>query len=238
MMFSQRDSGRSFQAWSLALLAAVGVVGSVGCAAVQPGCGCAIGCAVEPGCGCEPGCAVEPACGCAAPCGTSGCSMAGQKWCGDCGCAPCKPLINVCTGPCSCAGCCEPSCGCEPGCAVEPGCGCAPSCGVAGCGSSCSSGCGCGQCPVAQGVGFGLRSIGAELRRLASPLGICCPSGGCGGCGELYWNEWHSDPPACCDPCDNCGTWVGPSSAGVTTPHQSFEPRRVAKRPEAGKWVR
>ena len=34
----------------------------------------------------------------------------------------------------------------------------------------------------------------------------------CGkGCGEVYWGEWISDPPDCCDPCDQChGVWMGP----------------------------
>ncbi|NLF71187.1 MAG: hypothetical protein GX575_19320 [Candidatus Anammoximicrobium sp.] len=28
----------------------------------------------------------------------------------------------------------------------------------------------------------------------------------CGaGCGEVYYGEWMSDPPACDDPCDSCG---------------------------------
>jgi hypothetical protein len=28
----------------------------------------------------------------------------------------------------------------------------------------------------------------------------------CGsGCSEVYWGEWLSDPPACCDPCVNLG---------------------------------
>ena len=30
------------------------------------------------------------------------------------------------------------------------------------------------------------------------------------GCGEIYWDEWLSDPPDCCDPCDDCGNWTGP----------------------------
>lgn len=30
-----------------------------------------------------------------------------------------------------------------------------------------------------------------------------------GGCGEVYWDEWISDPPYCCDPCDDHGNWVG-----------------------------
>jgi hypothetical protein len=32
----------------------------------------------------------------------------------------------------------------------------------------------------------------------------------CGdGCGEKYWTEWAADPPACCEPCNNCGEYVG-----------------------------
>lgn len=236
MMPNRTNRGRTFSAWSLTLLLAAGIAGSVGCAAVRPGCCGAVGCAVEPGCGCEPGCAVEPGCGCATGCG--GCSIAGQMWCGDGGCGPRKPLINVCTGPCSCGVSCDPGCGCEPGCGVEPGCGCEPACGVGGCGSACGGGaCGCGHCPLASGLGFGIHAIGSELRRLTAPLGLCCPNGGCGGCGELYWNEWHSDPPSCCDPCNDCGDWVGPSNAGVAVPHQSFETRRVAIRPGTAKRV-
>lgn len=43
----------------------------------------------------------------------------------------------------------------------------------------------------------------------------------CADCGEKYDNEWTSDPPACCDPCDNLGNyqsghkspWAGPPRA-------------------------
>jgi hypothetical protein len=56
----------------------------------------------------------------------------------------------------------------------------------------------------------------------------CVDDGGCGscshvshlpsrlacgsGCGEVYWDEWLSDPPDCEDPCDDCGYYVGPRS--------------------------
>ena len=30
-----------------------------------------------------------------------------------------------------------------------------------------------------------------------------------GQCGEFYWSEWFNDPPACCDPCNKCGNFVG-----------------------------
>lgn len=38
-----------------------------------------------------------------------------------------------------------------------------------------------------------------------------CWNKSCGqGCGEIYWDEWCSDPPDCCDPCDKCsGCWTG-----------------------------
>lgn len=29
------------------------------------------------------------------------------------------------------------------------------------------------------------------------------------GCGQIYWGPWHNDPPDDCDPCDDCGNWVG-----------------------------
>lgn len=36
--------------------------------------------------------------------------------------------------------------------------------------------------------------------------------GTCAGCGELYRGDYASDPPACCDPCDGYGNWIGPGS--------------------------
>lgn len=61
--------------------------------------------------------------------------------------------------------------------------------------------------------------------------GCCCPThmytpscgSGCGlgcasgGCGEVYWGEWMSDPPAPCDPCDDCGNWTGGCGTGCGT---------------------
>ena len=83
---------------------------------------------------------------------------------------------------------------------------------------------------MVEGVAFGLRAIGAELACLLSPLGLCCPcGGGCGGCdGEPYWSEWHNDPPRCCDPCDDCGNWVGPSTSMRAPYDHQFAPRRIA----------
>jgi hypothetical protein len=36
---------------------------------------------------------------------------------------------------------------------------------------------------------------------------LTCQSG-CSS--DIYWNEWASDPPDCCDPCDDGGRWIGP----------------------------
>ncbi len=35
--------------------------------------------------------------------------------------------------------------------------------------------------------------------------------GGCahGGCGEIYWGDFHGDPPDVCDPCDRFGNYTG-----------------------------
>jgi hypothetical protein len=63
---------------------------------------------------------------------------------------------------------------------------------------SCSS---CGTCP---GDSQGHTPVSYVARQLT-----CA-----GGCGELYWGEWLSDPPQRCDPCDNWGNWIGPQPSG------------------------
>lgn len=41
----------------------------------------------------------------------------------------------------------------------------------------------------------------------------------CGrSCGEAYWGGWVSDPPDCCDPCDQCGNWTGVAMRGCVAP--------------------
>jgi hypothetical protein len=35
----------------------------------------------------------------------------------------------------------------------------------------------------------------------------------------VYWSEWHNDPPRCCDPCDHCGNWIGPSAGSYRAPY-------------------
>lgn len=61
----------------------------------------------------------------------------------------------------------------------------------------------------------GLYLLGVALL-LAVQSGCCCGSGGetyCGSqCGQLFWHEWFSIPPNCCDPCSCCGNNVGPKN--------------------------
>jgi hypothetical protein len=174
----------------------------------EAACGCEASCGCEPSCGCggEVGCGCEPSCGCGSGC--NGCQFAGQTW--NC-CNECGPPICPCTGPECCGGGCGCGCGDPCGCGdcCEPSCGyaCEPTCGCSsGCGDACGRGkcCGCGFC-----TGCGL---------LVGLLDKCC--GGCSGCdGELYWSEWHNDPPRCYDPCDCHGNWIGPSSASYRGPY-------------------
>ena len=73
---------------------------------------------------------------------------------------------------------------CGPtGCGARPATGPCNSCGEMGCGGVCTMG------PLAM------------MRKMST----------CGaGCGNIYVNEWINDPPDACDPCDDCGNWVGP----------------------------
>jgi hypothetical protein len=57
---------------------------------------------------------------------------------------------------------------------------------------------------------------------LASQTGCCC--GGCwpcgknycgSQCGQLFWHEWFSIPPTCCEPCNCCGEFLGPKNKYV-----------------------
>lgn len=52
------------------------------------------------------------------------------------------------------------------------------------------------------------------LAATAASTGCCCATKFChkscqAGCGEVYWSEWHNDPPDCCDPCDCWGEFAG-----------------------------
>jgi hypothetical protein len=64
---------------------------------------------------------------------------------------------------------------------------------------------------------------------LLSQAGCCCtdcwPCGKtwCGPqCGQVFWHEWFSHPPECCDPCDKCGNYTGATrQSGYPSPFNS-----------------
>jgi hypothetical protein len=101
------------------------------------------------------------------------------------------------------------------GCCCQPRCG--DPCGGLGCGPACNTCCLCLPKPIIWN--------GACNDCAPGPCESCaCPtecgilpwlrrSKVCGkGCGEVYWGEWISDPPDCCDPCDPCyGCYTGPN---------------------------
>lgn len=99
-------------------------------------------------------------------------------------------------------GCCTMCNPCGQGCFdYAPNCG--ASCGYCG---TCSS---CSPCDV----GCGAPCSGGPVRWALGVLGFRC-FGCCNGCGEEYWGDWCSSPPDCCDPCDQCGNYVGGYSSG------------------------
>ncbi|QDV67806.1 hypothetical protein Poly24_15100 [Rosistilla carotiformis] len=127
-------------------------------------------------------------------CGPGGYGAYGPGYVGGCG------EIAGCD---SCgSGGCEPTCGFnggyEPACGFDGGCG-DPGCG---CGGPVCDPCCINPCAVVCGL---FRSIGSCI--------FGC--GGCNsGCGTLYVDEWASCPPACCDPCNSCGDYVGGGGCG------------------------
>jgi hypothetical protein len=138
----------------------------------------------------------------------------GQTMCYGGGCRTC--CDGPCRGDCGCCPCgnhgCDGGCGCEDlGCGND--CGCCP-CGNQDCDGCCNeySDCGdnCGGCSdgfcgcVDDGGCQGACWDGTCRRKKCSWL---CKLG---ACGEVYWNEWVSDPPDCCDPCNCCGDYIDP----------------------------
>lgn len=117
-----------------------------------------------------------------------------------------------CTASCGCP---EPACGCDDvancGC-PEASCGCDDSC----CGDECCGGCDDVCC------GSGCKK---KRCKLLSGLMNCFGCGCCAGCDcELYWSEWHNDPPCKCDPCDCYGNYTGPQGGYYAAPYRRQHP--------------
>jgi len=123
--------------------------------------------------------------------GTSGCHLLGGPFwvpggCGPYGaCGPCEPGFCEPCGPV-----CDP-CGpvCETAC--EP---CGPVCGEV-CYDPCAGPC------HGPGIGHSLLALVGGLFHAETWCGPVC--------GERYWGDFHGAPPACYDPCDCQGNYVG-----------------------------
>ena len=108
-----------------------------------------------------------------------------------------------------------------------PGTGCDPThCGNATCGPACGPACGptrgtaCGPAcgPACDTCGDPCdETCGQPCYSHCGPLSWLFAIFTCGypdnGCGEVYWGDFHGDPPDCCDPCDRCGNWTGGAGA-------------------------
>jgi hypothetical protein len=126
-----------------------------------------------------------------------------------CGLLRCLLCPTSLCDPQHCAAACGPACGascggtcgetCEAGCDLPPAATCQPAHGTE-CGSSCAAPCGPSAAPC-------------------GPLSWICrlfASDGWpdGGCGEIYCGDWCSEPPDCCDPCDQWGNYTGGGFGG------------------------
>ena len=121
------------------------------------------------------------------------------------------------------SGCCVTPC--QSGCGFPDGLN-GGECGVE-CAAPVASSCGCGSCgsPHAGATYGGCWSPGADLiRGIDRLLGGCC-----NGCGELYWSEFHNDPPDTCDPCDCHGNWTGRAGPVYQQPYAPFEEGTTTK---------
>jgi hypothetical protein len=105
--------------------------------------------------------------------------------------------------------------------------GCCNDCGPSPC-ESCAGNCGpysdglLGHCALFRGCLRGCLSCGR-------------------GCGEIYCDEWKSDPPDCCDPCDQCyGQFTGPHGYCNLGPCQRIlawlDGYRYCPPPNCGPW--
>jgi hypothetical protein len=111
--------------------------------------------------------------------------------------------------------------------AWQGGCGgggtCCGDCGGT-CGGCCEGSPACGWGPDYPAIAAGWYPCHGPILGLFASLRDAFASGGCGGCGCQYYDEWASDPPLCRDPCpgaygdcscgESCGGSCGASCAG------------------------
>jgi hypothetical protein len=137
------------------------------------------------------------------------------------------------------SGCCTMPCGPGGACGQRTACLCLPCLPKPivwnGCGNE------CGPCPGEScsdyccGGGCGILGHGGLFPWLRGAWS-------CGrGCSEVYTDEWLSDPPDCCDPCDQChGCFTGPQGNCCLGPAQrvlaAMHGYKYCAAPNCGPW--
>jgi len=71
----------------------------------------------------------------------------------------------------------------------------------------CGPRCGVTSCNDCDGANYGQQVIPCRPFDRLRNGSLFCGS----GCGEVYVDEWVSNPPKCCDPCEGAD-WIGPNS--------------------------
>ncbi len=96
-------------------------------------------------------------------------------------------------------------------------------CGSCGCGAPACASCAAPECTPCQPT-----PAECPCHTACDPCESACPgtcgspcgplswlfhllnAGYCGdGCGEIWWGDFHSAPPSCCEPCNRMGEWTG-----------------------------
>jgi len=167
-------------------------------------------------------------------CDTTHCGGCGPGDCAPCGCEPCGcGPVHYGRGPCdapyygiwgfgptwgcgplaSCEPRCAPGAGCGDCCGVGPDCGCSAAAPCGDCGPACDTCCGCDPCDGGCSCGCccGPGPLWYVLRLFRPACWFGCYNN---GCGEIYWGDFHGDPPDCCDPCNCMGEFTGCTSGG------------------------
>ncbi len=154
---------------------------------------------------------------------STGCGLFRCLLCPGSMCDPqhCAPMPGPACGPASVAAC-QPACGPPSPPPCQPACGpvLAPACGPVSA-PTCNQPYGSPQAPCGP-LTWIFRLFGA-----GSWYG--------GGCGEMYYGDWCSAPPDCCDPCDQRGNYTGGGASGYYggyTPGTAPQRIRVDPAPE------
>ena len=90
----------------------------------------------------------------------------------------------------------------------------------------CGPRCGVSSCNDCDGIGYGEKVIPQRPFDRLRNGSLFCGS----GCGEVYFDEWGSNPPECCDPCQGADWVGGNSSCGFNCQSSCWQPGDLMRR--------